>query len=181
MKKLIFTSAITVALLAVIAAGAALAHDDNGRKGDARLNGFQETPSVSTTGHGSFRARLRSDGIHYVLRYAELENDAAAAHIHFGQRHVAGGVIAFLCGGGDKPACPPRGGRVEGVIDAADVIGPAAQGIEPGSLAEVVRALRHGAVYANVHTSRFDGGEIRGQVDHHGNHGKRDDKRDHKK
>lgn len=182
MKKLVLTTTLALAVLAVIAAGAALAHGDNG-KGDARLNGFQETPSVSTTGHGSFRARLRSDGIHYVLRYAELENDAAVAHIHFGQRHVAGGVIAFLCGGGDKPACPLREGRVEGVIDMADVIGPAAQGIDPGQLREVVRALRQGAVYANVHTSKFGGGEIRGQVDHHGDNGKKrdDDKRDRKK
>lgn len=174
MKRLVLTLTFAVALLAVIAAGAALAHGDDRGKGNARLNGFQETPSISTTGHGSFRARLRSDGIHYVLRYAGLENDAAVAHIHFGQRHVAGGVIAFLCGGGDKPACPLREGRVEGVIDAADVIGPAAQGIDPGQLREAVRALRHGAVYANVHTTKFGGGEIRGQVGHNGDGGKRD-------
>jgi hypothetical protein len=175
MKRLILTLSLAAALLAVLAVGAAVAHDDDRGKGNARLDGFQETPSVSTTGHGSFRTRIRSDGIHYVLRYSELENDAAVAHIHFGERHVAGGVIAFLCGGGDKPACPPRQGRVEGVIDAADVIGPAAQGIEPASLIEAVRALRHGAVYANVHTSRFTNGEIRGQVDHHG-HGKNRDR-----
>lgn len=179
MKKLVLTSSLALAVLAVIAVGAALAHGDNG-KGDARLNGFQETPSISTTGHGSFRARVRSDGIHYVLRYAELENDVTVAHIHFGQRHVAGGVVAFLCGGGDKPACPLREGRVEGVIDATDVIGPAGQGIDPGQLREVVRALRHGAVYANVHTTKFGNGEIRGQVDHRGGNKRDDDKRDRK-
>ena len=140
MRRLVLTASLAVALLAAIAASAAVAHNDNG-KGKASLDGFQETPSVSTTGHGSFRARVRSDGIHYTLRYKALENDAAVAHIHFGQRHVAGGVIAFLCGGGDKPACPAREGEVTGVIDAADVIGPAAQGIEAGSLREAVRAL----------------------------------------
>ena len=51
-----------------------------------------------------------------------------------------------------------------GVIDSADVIGPAGQGIEPGALQEVIRAIRAGAVYANVHTSKYGGGEIRGQV-----------------
>jgi hypothetical protein len=170
MRKLVLTGSLAVALLVAIAASAAVAHDGNGKR-KASLNGFQETPSISTTGHGSFRTHVRSDGIHYTLRYTALENDAAVAHIHFGQRHVAGGVIAFLCGGGDKPPCPTREGEVTGVIDAADVIGPNAQGIEAGSLAEAVRALRRGAVYANVHTSRFGGGEIRGQVDHHGRRG----------
>ena len=177
MRRLVLTASLAVALLAAIAASAAVAHNDKG-KGKASLDGFQETPSVSTTGHGSFRARVRSDGIHYTLRYKALETDAAVAHIHFGQRHVAGGIIAFLCGGGDKPACPAREGEVTGVIDSADVIGPNAQGIEAGSLAEAVRALRKGAVYANVHTTRFGGGEIRGQVDHNarGNDKKRDKK-----
>jgi hypothetical protein len=170
MKRLVFTSSVAVAVLAVIATGVALAHGDNGK--GARLNGFQETPmSLSTTGHGSFRARLRSDGIHYVLRYADLESDASVAHIHFGQRATSGGIVAFLCGGGDKPACPLREGRVEGVIDMADVIGPAAQGIAPGQLREAVRALRHGVVYANVHTATYPGGEIRGQVGGHGDRG----------
>ena len=177
MKKLVLTSSLLgLGLLAVLVASAAFAHGDNGNGGKAKLNGFQETPSISTTGHGSFRARVRSDGIHYTLKYADLETDAAVAHIHFGQRHVAGGVIAFLCGGGDKPPCPARAGTVTGVIDAADVIGPAAQGIEPGSLAEALRALRHGAVYANVHTARFGNGEIRGQVGHD-----RDDHKGHRR
>jgi hypothetical protein len=180
MKRLVLISSLAVAALAVIATGVALAHGDNGKSG-ARLNGFQETPmSLSTTGHGSFKARLRADGIHYVLRYGGLEADATQAHIHLGQRHTSGGVAAFLCGGGDKPACPLREGRVEGVIDTADVVGPAAQGIEPGAMREVVRALRHGALYANVHTSKYPGGEIRGQLGSNGSNGRKDDKRDRK-
>jgi CHRD domain len=172
MRKLIVTtSLVAAALLAVLAGSTALAHGDRG--GKAKLNGYQEIPSVSTTGHGSFRARIRSDGIHFTLRYEDLENPASVAHIHFAERHVEGSVIAFLCGGGDKPACPAQEGRVTGVIDASDVIGPASRGIEPGSLSEAIRALRRGAVYANVHTSRWPGGEIRGQVDHHGNNGRK--------
>jgi hypothetical protein len=173
MKKLIVTSSLlAAALLAVLAVSTALARDGGG-SGKARLTGFQEVPSISTTGRGSFRARIRSDGIHYTLRYEDLETNATAAHIHFAERHVAGGVIAFLCGGGGKPACPPGDARVDGVIRASDVIGPTGQGIEVGSLAEAIRALRHGAVYANVHTTRFGDGEIRGQVGHHGKNGDR--------
>jgi hypothetical protein len=179
MRKLVLTSSLlAVGVLAVLVASTAFAHGDNGKGGKARLDGYQETPmSLSTTGHGSFRAKVRSDGIHYTLRYEDLEADATAAHIHLGQRATSGGVIAFLCGGNGKPPCPAREGKVEGVITAANVTGPTGQGIEPGALSEVIRALRHGAVYANVHTSKYTGGEIRGQVGHHGNNGHRKHKR----
>jgi hypothetical protein len=182
MKKVVLTSSslLLVAGVAVLVASTAFAHGDNGKGGKARLNGYQETPmSLSTTGHGSFRAKVRSDGIHYTLRYEDLESNASAAHIHLGQRATSGGVIAFLCGGGDKPACPAREGEVTGVIDAADVIGPAAQGIQPGAgaLSEVIRALRHGAVYANVHTATYGGGEIRGQIGNNGHHHRKGDRK----
>jgi CHRD domain len=61
---------------------------------------------------------------------------------------------------------------VTGVIDAADVSGPADQGIAAGELTEVIRALRAGAVYANVHTEKYRSGEIRGQVGSKGHKGK---------
>ncbi len=132
----------------------------------ANLNGFNEVPSISTTGAGVFLASINpaGDRIFYQLSYSRLDSDAHAAHIHLGQPGVAGGIIAFLCGGGDKPACPQRGGTVTGEIDPADVTGPANQGIEAGSMGEAVRAMRRGFVYANVHSTRFPGGEIRGQV-----------------
>lgn len=70
----------------------------------------------------------------------------------------------YHCGGGDKPPCPPTAGMVTGVIDPADVIGPTAQGIAPGEFDELVRAIRAGTAYVNVHTNKHPGGEIRGQI-----------------
>jgi hypothetical protein len=179
--------AVFAALLAVgaLALGAvAFAHDDDGGGGKTRLNGYQEvvggpgpgsTGSVSTTGRGSFRFQIRDNPlrIHYVLKYEDLEGGTVSqAHIHFAERHVGGGVIAFLCGG-NKPACTTPDGRFEGDIVAADVLGPADQGIAAGELTEVIRAIRAGAVYANVHsTPRFPEGEIRGQLPGRG-HGDR--------
>ncbi len=134
----------------------------------ATLNGFQETPSVSSTGFGDFRAKLVDDTtIHFVFRYAGLEGGTSLfAHVHFGERGVAGGVSYFLCG---PPAnapvtCPDVEGTIEGDITAANVIGPAGQGIEPGSFDEILRAMRAGHTYANIHTTRWTAGEIRGQI-----------------
>lgn len=179
MKRLVFASLVAGALLIAVAATAAVTHNSNGKSGKASLDSFQEVPTLATTGRGSFRIRVRSDGLHYKLKYSGVESNVLFAHIHLGRTAVNGGVIAFLCGGGDKPVCPLREGTVEGVIDAADVIGPASQGIPAGDLSDAVRSLRKGAVYANVHTATFPGGEIRGQVNankgkHNGNGKDRD-------
>jgi CHRD domain len=172
MKKLVLTSSLlAVALVAVLVASTAFARGGHGG-GKTKMNGWEEVPSISTTGKGSFRIRVQSDGIHYVLKYEDLEANSLFAHIHFGDEDVNGGVIAFLCGGGDKPPCPATEGRVEGVIDAADVIGPAGQGIAAGELTEALRALRRGLVYANVHSTKYPGGEIRGQIGHKRDNGK---------
>ena len=53
---------------------------------------------------------------------------------------------------------------VAGTIRAADVVGPTAQGIEPGEFAELVAAVRAGVTYVNVHSTKYPGGEIRAQL-----------------
>ena len=52
-----------------------------------------------------------------------------------------------------------------GTLRPADVIGPASEGIAPGEFGELVRAIRAGATYANVHTEKYPGGEIRAQLE----------------
>jgi hypothetical protein len=169
MKKLIVLATGLLAVVVVVAS-AATAGDDRGHY-RAELNGYQEVVgpgSISTIGGGEFEAKLdkEADVIVFELRY-RLENAATQAHIHFAQRHVGGGVSAFLCGGSTKPPCPPgtvTEAVVNGTITAADVIGPTSQGIEPGSLSELIRAMSAGATYANVHSTRWPAGEVRGQI-----------------
>jgi CHRD domain len=154
-------AAVAASAALVIGAAVAMAVRTNA---DAQLNGYKEVPAISTTGGGRFEAEIGNGEVSYTLRYHDLEGgDVLFAHIHFGRSATNGGVIAFLCGGGDKPACPSSG-TVEGVIDAADVVGPADQGIEPGEFQELVRAIRRNAAYVNVHTEAFETGEIRGNV-----------------
>lgn len=151
---------------------AAWADDDRGQF-KARLNGYNEPPSVSSSGRGSFRAKLsRSEtSFEYELSFQDLEGDVTQAHIHLGQRGVNGGISIWLCGTttlpgpSGTPSCGgPRSGTASRTVTAADVIGPAGQGISPGEFEEVIRAMRAGVTYANVHSSRNPGGEIRGQI-----------------
>lgn len=137
----------------------------NAMKMKADLQGYEGVPAVSTTGSGELELKVIEDetSIFYELSYDDLEGVPSAAHIHFGQRGVNGGVIAFLCGGGGKPACPASG-TVAGIIAPADIIGPSEQGIASGEFEEALQAIRSGVTYANLHTDLFSGGEIRGQI-----------------
>jgi hypothetical protein len=58
------------------------------------------------------------------------------------------------------------------VITAANVTGPTGQGIAPGDLDSALEAVRQGLSYANMHTTNFPGGEIRGNVQRGGGHAK---------
>jgi hypothetical protein len=65
------------------------------------------------------------------------------------------------------PDCGAPGGsgpEAEGVIMPAHLVGPAGQGIAAGEFAELVRAIKAGRTYVNVHSSLFGGGEIRGKI-----------------
>ena len=154
------------------AASAVWADDDNSERNHfkARLKGFTEVPSVSSTGRGEFTARIRGDDrIDWELTYEGLEGAVTQqAHVHFGQRSVNGGVSFFLCG--PAPAaplpCTPGSGSFSGTATAANIIGPAGQGIAPTEIAELIRAMRAGKTYANVHTDKHPGGEIRGDIRH---------------
>lgn len=144
----------------------------------ANLHPFNEVASVSSTASGRFEARINdNDTITYTLSYSGLEGDVLQAHIHFGQRGVNGGISVFLCtnlgnGPAGTQACPPAPATITGTITAADVspaglsaTAPAiAQGLGTGEFPELVRAIRAGKTYANVHSTKFPGGEARGQI-----------------
>jgi CHRD domain len=167
--------AVLVAVMGLLGVAAAAVAGGGGRDVRERLTGYEETPAISTTGSGHFRARVDRNRIEYKLTYADLEDDVTQAHIHLGQEGVAGGISAFLCtnlgnGPAGTQACPgPRDGTVTGVIEPKDVVGPAGQGIKPGEYAELLRAIRAGLTYANVHSKTYTAGEIRAQIerDHH--------------
>ena len=66
---------------------------------------------------------------------------------------------------GHEPALPPSAsGTISGTVVAADVLGPVAQGIQPGDPGAILAMIRTGFGYANMHTPLHPGGEIRGQI-----------------
>jgi hypothetical protein len=154
----------------MLIAGAAVAQDGNAT---TRLRGFDEVPALQSPGAGTFTAQIEGDEVHWELHYFNVKGQVTQAHLHFGQRGVNGGISVFLCSNlGNGPAgtqpCPNTDGLDEGTVTgtftADDVIGPGAQGIGAENLKALLRAMRAGIVYANVHSDLFPGGEIRGQL-----------------
>lgn len=173
---------VPVVLLAIVVLTLAAAPADaqgNNRRFVTSLRGFEEVPAISTLGRGRFEATLDEDGteMSYSLVYSNLTGNVLQAHIHFAQEGVNGGIMVFLCsnlgnGPAGTPPCPAPGTEVEGTITAASVIGGTGsavnQGIPMGQLGPVLRAIRGGVAYVNVHTNVYPGGEIRGQLDFRG-------------
>src|SRR3954452_5110375 len=110
-----------VAVLGLAGVGTAAISHDNSRF-DANLTGYEETPTLSTSGTGTFKAWINrgKDEIRYVLTYAgpfdanSAGGTVTQAHIHLGARGTApaGNIITFLCsnlgnGPAGTPACPP--------------------------------------------------------------------------
>jgi CHRD domain len=170
-RRLQLTAAVAViAVLGVVAVAVAT---NGARKVDERLTGYAEQPlALSTTGSGHFQAWFdrSAQEIRYRLSYRDLEAPVTQAHIHFGAPNQVGGVSVFLCtnlgnGPAGTQACPPAPATITGTIRPADVIGPTSQGIEPGNFDELIDAIRAGATYVNVHSTKYPVGEIRSQID----------------
>jgi hypothetical protein len=173
MKRRLTLVAVPLVLAAGVLAVTNLPSGASGSRNlQADLTGYEEVPAISTLADGTFRARFNDDQtISWTLSYEGLQAPSTQAHIHFGAPRTAGGVTVWLCSNlaspptpaGVKP-CATTTGTVSGTITAASVVGPAGQGIAAGELGELVRALRSGLAYANVHSTQFPSGEIRGQI-----------------
>jgi len=164
-------------VLALAIASIALAsglHHGHGRFG-ARLSGFNEVPPILSDGRASVRVMTNGASLTYRLTLSgTFSSTITQSHLHFGQPGVNGSVFVFLCtnlgnGPAGTPACP-QGGTVTRTVSAADLIGVPSQNVPAGSVDAVMRIIRSGDAYANVHTVKFPAGEIRGQVSVNGHH-----------
>ncbi len=169
MRRRSVALAIAVVGIGLLVASLAVASEGKQNLKADDLVGFQENPDISTVAQGSFHVTIddAAQTLAYELSYSGLEGTVQQAHIHFGKRAVNGGVSVFLCsnigGPAGTPACPQEG-TVSRTVGVADIIGPAGQGIEPGAFEELVAAMRAGHTYANLHSTKWPGGEIRAQI-----------------
>jgi CHRD domain len=176
LRRLTLHAALIGALLVVFGTGSYALADGGSSSSNTRMIGYEEVPSVSTAASGEFRAKISGDQIDWTLTYRDLEGDVQQGHIHFGQKGVNGGISVFLCTNlGNGPVgtqpCPPDPATISGTIQAADVspnipatAAARTQGIDTGEFAELVAAIREGVTYANVHSTRWPGGEVRAQL-----------------
>ena len=142
------------------------------------LTGFNEVGALNnqsgaifTQGRGGLELKLdrTNETLTFTLRFQNLSSPVTQAHIHFGKKHMAGGVMVFFCSNlatapaGTQP-CPADGGTVTGTLTAANVLAIAGQNVTAGDFNAITEALLTDTAYANVHTANFPAGEIRGQV-----------------
>jgi hypothetical protein len=168
-RSLLLLPLLALAVILVGLPTVAFGRDDDNSRFSARLIGINETPAaINTDGTGRLRLKLNSASIDFVLTFHNLSALPVQSHIHFGLEHTSGGVVLFFCGPATtaaKQECPQAtSGTVSGTLTANDVIAVPAQGIKAGDLAAVMRAIRGGTAYANLHTTIFTGGEIRDQI-----------------
>jgi hypothetical protein len=137
----------------------------------ARLRGFDEVPAISSFGNGFFSATIDevAGTITWTMTYGVMNGKVTQSHIHFAQKGVNGGIWVFLCSNlGNGPAgtqaCPTAPATISGTIRASNIIPVSAQGIQAGDFGPILRAIKTGTTYVNIHTDKYPGGEIRGQA-----------------
>src|SRR2546422_2010047 len=114
----------------------------------ATLLGDNEVPPINTDGKAAFRMEV-GNSITFSLTFSDLSTPLGVSHLHFAPTKVAGGVMIFLCGGGNQAVCPSAtSGTITGTITEANVTGPAGPRTYPGGLSSTPKAV------AAVHASR---------------------------
>lgn len=138
---------------ALAIAGAAFADE---LKFEADLSGAAERPTpVDTEGEGEVKFESDGTSVAFELKWGDLSTPAFAAHMHCGGPEATGGVGVTLFAGAMGTE-----GEVHGTFTAPD----AGNTCGWEDLDDVLAAMAGGTAYVNVHTTRFRGGEIRGQV-----------------
>jgi hypothetical protein len=130
-----------------------------------------ETGAILSAGTGTLDLKLdrNTQTLTFTLKFQNLSAPVTQAHIHFGKVHTPGGIMVFFCSNlatapaGTQP-CPASGGTVTGTLTAANVQAITGQNVPAGDFTAVEEALLSDTAYANVHTTSFPAGEIRGQV-----------------
>jgi hypothetical protein len=140
----LFVALAALAIACVALAGAAGAAPTAGTKVSAKLTAKAEVPAPKgAKGTGSFTGTLTGRKLVWKLTWGTLSGPANAAHIHLGKAGKAGNVAVPLCAGATCKS------GIHGTVTLK---------------AAVLKALKAGGTYVNIHTAKNPAGEIRGQI-----------------
>ena len=109
------------------------------------LNPGQEVADVDSDAHGFFSYRIVGDDFCWTLDVSDLTTDAVMAHVHVGARNVDGAVVIPL------------------TVESSTSFESEGCATPPEDVLRALAADPRGH-YVNVHTTRYPGGEIRGQL-----------------
>jgi hypothetical protein len=129
---------VACSVLAAVAARAEIVHLN------AKLDGASETPPKATDGKGAAEVTLDTTKrtLNWTIAYSGLSGPATMAHFHGpAAPGVAAGVAVPITG----PMSSPLAGTA---------------GLNDGQIGDLLAGLW----YINIHTAKYPGGEIRGQV-----------------
>ena len=145
-----------VVLAAFLAASTGFAAETSFK---AKLTPKEEVKKPSSKASGKAEFKLSKDGmeIKYKLHVKKIVN-ANAAHIHMGAKGTDGPPLVTLFSGEKQGKF--SGMLSEGTITANDLMGD----YKGKPLDELVKLMRSGDTYVNVHTDANPDGEIRGQI-----------------
>ncbi len=170
MRKLYINLFLLVFLFVVLSA-ASVADE---LKFEADLSGAQEvtTPAggVATDTAGTIEVEFDKALTKAQFRLTVRNGSGIIqAHFHCASAGVNGPIVAFLFGPVDPPVDVGEG-SVEVALDNSDIVSPEtpeaveACGVPLNNIASLAFAMRVGKIYANVHSTAFPAGVIRGQL-----------------
>jgi hypothetical protein len=146
MKPTKLATAISVLSVAGVALAGVAGAASMSTKVSAKLTAKAEIPVQvvkNTKGTGSFTGTLNGRKLVWKLTFGKLTGPALAAHIHMGKAGKAGNVVVPLC----------AGTKCKSGVHGTATLTPA-----------VLKAVKNGGAYVNVHTAKNPNGEIRGQI-----------------
>jgi hypothetical protein len=152
-RQTFLRTAVAASLAALVLSGCGMMRPSNKMQiFEASLGAAQEVPPAVSSGTGQAEVQYNENTgmLTWKVTYSNLTGPATAAHIHgpaaVGQN--AGVVVPFTSN-----------------LDAQPIMGEKA--LTPAQYAD----LAAGLYYVNIHTARFPGGEIRGQLRRRGGSG----------
>jgi CHRD domain len=137
-------------------------------KYSATLVGTNEVPAVTTTAAGTM-SLVKEDSVTilYDIVTTAQTDSITMAHIHAAAAGVNGPIMVWFFPGTASRA-PGTGGGTAAAVNGKVAIGRITKSgtafVAPFTWDSLLTRIQAGTAYANIHTRKNGGGEIRGQV-----------------